>query len=43
MVLTKKNLENVKIKRGMMNDDEKLRLESKKIQQQGLKEAVGGR
>ena len=35
---TKKLLENEKIKRGMINDEEKLRLESEKINKQGLKD-----
>ena len=35
---TKGKLENIKIQRGMMNDEEKLRLENEKIRQQGLKD-----
>ena len=35
---TKGKLENIKIQRGMMNDEEKLRLENEKIRQKGLKD-----
>ena len=35
---TKSKLENIKIQRGMMNDEEKLRIENEKIRQKGLKD-----
>jgi len=40
IVDTKGKLENIKLQRGMMNDEEKLRLENEKVKQQGLKQAV---